>query len=158
MFDMNGDGVKQRISWTPVDSVTAFLALDRNGNGEIDDGTELFGNHTRKTDGTRAQNGFEALAEFDDSASKDSAITAADSIYPRLLLWTDVNHNGVSEPSELMSLASAGVVRIDTTYTKRRRTDQFGNRYRFEGNALLIEGGQMRQRRVFDVFFVRDHQ
>jgi hypothetical protein len=155
MFDMNGDGVRQPISWTAAGTLTAFLAMDRNGNGQIDDGTELFGNHTRKRDGTRARNGFEALADLDDTAHKDLAITTTDSIYPRLLLWTDSNHNGVSEPSELSSLADAGIIRIDTTYVTRRRRDQFGNKYRYEGSAVILENNQMRQRRVFDVFFVR---
>lgn len=155
MFDMNGDGVKHRISWTAAESIVAFLAMDRNGNGQVDDGTELFGNHTRKRDGTRAKHGFEALADLDDPVHKDGAITPADSIYSRLLLWTDSNHNGISEPSELSSVADAGIISIDTTYLTRRRRDQFGNRYRFEGDAVIVEGNQTRQRRIFDVFFVR---
>jgi hypothetical protein len=155
MFDMNGNGVKQRISWTAAESLVGLLALDRNGNGRIDDGTELFGNHTRKRDGTRAKHGFEALADLDDPGSTDQAITTTDSIYQRLMLWTDRNHNGISEPSELSSLSDVGILKIDTTYVVRRRRDKFGNRYRYEGSALILDGGKLRERRVFDVFFVR---
>ena len=156
LFDMNGDGVKQRISWTAAESVVGFLAMDRNGNGMIDDGRELFGNHTRKRDGTRAKHGFEALADLDDAgATGDQAITPTDAIYSRLLIWIDSNHNGISEPSELSSLSATGIVRIDTAYVERRRRDQHGNRYAYEGNALLVLGGETRERKIFDVFFAR---
>jgi hypothetical protein len=142
------------MSWTASDAPVSFLAMDRNGNGQIDDGRELFGNHTVKRDGTRASNGFEALADLDDSDRSDNAITAGDTIYPRLLLWTDSNHNGLSEPAELSSLAQAGVTQIDTTYVTRRRRDQFGNRYKYESMAVIVETGTARQRRVFDVYFI----
>jgi hypothetical protein len=70
-----------------------------------------------------------------------------------LLLWTDRNHNGISEPDELLSLVQAGVIRIETAYTTRRRKDQHGNRYALEGTAVILESGGERERRVFDVFF-----
>ena len=46
MFDIDGDGVPEQISWTEADSDVAFLALDRDGDGRITSGKELFGNHT----------------------------------------------------------------------------------------------------------------
>jgi hypothetical protein len=154
VFDIDGDGTKEHISWTPANSSVVFLAMDRNDNGQIDDGTELFGNRTRKRDGSRARNGFEALADLADSGADDKAITAADSIYSRLLIWNDWNHNGISEPPELTSVAAAGITRIETSYVTKRRRDQYGNRYRFESTAMIVERDRATARRVFDVFFV----
>jgi hypothetical protein len=154
-FDLDGDGVREQISWTAADSSVAFLARDRNANGSIDSGTELFGNYTVKRDGTRARNGFDALADLEDPPYRDGALTPSDSVYSQLLLWIDRDHDGLSSISELSSLSEAGVTRIDTSYVTRRRRDQYGNRYRFEGSAMIIENEQIRPRRVFDVFFVR---
>jgi len=154
-FDLNNDGVKEQLSWTAADSSIGFLAMDRNGNGSIDSGDELFGNFTRKRDGTLARSGFDALADLEDPAHADGAITPLDSAYSRLLLWRDQNHDGLSSPSELLPLAGAGIERIETSYVTRRRRDQYGNRYRYEGSVMVVENGKLRARRIFDVFFVR---
>jgi hypothetical protein len=155
MFDLNGDGVKEHLSWTALGSSVAFLAMDRNGNGSIDTGAELFGNFTAKRDGSLARNGFDALTDLEDPGHRDGAITPLDSAYSKLLLWLDNNHDGLSSASELSTLAGAGVARIETSYVTRRRRDQYGNRYRYEGVATIMESGQLRSRRIFDVFFVR---
>src|SRR5262245_26889770 len=76
-------------SGTSQDSAVALLALDRNDNGVIDDGSELFGTATRKRDGTLAKNGFDALAEFD--LNGDGKIDERDAVYSRLRLWIDAN-------------------------------------------------------------------
>jgi hypothetical protein len=154
-FDINGDGVQDQVAWTVAGSVIGFLAMDRNGNGRIDSGAELFGNNTRKRDGTRARHGFQALADLEDPSQADGTITSSDEAYSKLLLWIDSNHDGLSSPSELFSLSQAGIVSLDTTnYVMRRRRDQHGNRYRYEGWAMIVENGKLRTRRMFDVFFV----
>ena len=110
-FDVNADGTPERTAWTRRDSDDAFLAMDRNGNGRIDDGTELFGNYTpayaNRKDVT-ALNGFEALAFLQGSSygisRLDRRIDVGDAAFVRLLLWQDANHNGISEPEELTPL------------------------------------------------------
>jgi hypothetical protein len=61
LWDINGLGMVFRLGWPLCPGNEPFLALDRNGNGRIDDGRELFGNATPLRDGRSAANGFEAL-------------------------------------------------------------------------------------------------
>jgi len=124
------------MSWT--DRSEGLLALDRNGNGRIDDGSELFGNATRLSGGSRASNGYLALAELDSpifGGNGDGHIDSTDAVYSSLRLWVDRNHDGISQPEELMTLTQAGIERIGLEYRRSPRTDRYGNRFRFVGRA-----------------------
>lgn len=149
-FDMNGDGNPEQLAWTQPKSDVAFVVLDRNGNGIIDSGLELFGNETRMTNGTVASNGFQALADLD--GNNDGEIDLNDAVYYQLLLWFDRDHDGVSDPDELVGLQNAGVTTIFLHYREGRRRDQSGNTYRFRGEALVTTSGQQVPRKVFDVY------
>src|SRR5947209_10400579 len=94
-FDIRADGHKYMMGWTDRSSDIGFLALDRNGNGVIDDGSELFGNATPLANGTRASNGFVALGRYDEN--QDGVIDKSDRIWNSLLLWVDRNHDGISQ-------------------------------------------------------------
>ncbi len=101
-FDINATGNLIRTAWTKPESRVGFLVLDRNSNGVIDDGSELFGNSTRKSDGSLAANGFDALQDLDRNG--DQKIDSDDAVYSRLRMWVDSNHNGYSEVQELFTL------------------------------------------------------
>jgi hypothetical protein len=113
LFDLDASGTAERTGW--VDRHDGLLALDRNGNGTIDSGAELFGNHTSLSSGDKAANGFIALADFDSNA--DGIISSADQVFSELRVWVDANQNGVSDAGELSTLASLGIAELGLSYT-----------------------------------------
>lgn len=146
-FDIDADGTPNRITWTGRASSVALLARDLNGNARIDDGAELLGTATRLGSGVRAANGFEALKELD--ANGDGVVNGSDVAWSGLLLWTDANHDGISQPGELSGITDSGVQGIETHYHWTGRSDPAGNVFRYMGSALFDRG----KRPIYDVYF-----
>jgi hypothetical protein len=156
-FDIDGnpDQVRERISWTRANSDDAWLALDRDGDGRIESGRELFGNYTWQPRSSE-RNGFLALAEYDkpsQGGNADGVIDKKDAVFSRLRLWQDANHNGVSEPHELHAPEAFGLAAFELKYRESKRADEYGNQFKYRAKVASARGAQA-GRWAWDVFLV----
>ncbi len=119
-FDLDNNGFAERTAW--IDTEDGFLALDRNDNGRIDNGGELFGDQVILKNGSKSSSGFEALAEYDENA--DDIIDSQDEIFDKLLIWTDKNHNGISETDELAALEQYHIISISLKHVEQSVVDE----------------------------------
>ena len=154
-FDMFASGRKTRVPWPAQDAGNAWLAIDRNGNGTIDDASELFGNMSPQPKSDHP-NGYTALAQYDRPASGgnlDGQIDSRDKVWSSLLLWIDKNHNGISEPSELFTLDVFGIEAISLSYQESSTQDANGNIYGYRA-GLTVRPGSKAALAAFDVLVV----
>ena len=155
-FNFSGEG-KIRLSWTAANTDDAFLVFDRNANGTIDDGSELFGNLTPQPQLSFEQrNGFLALADYDKSANGgngDDVINGNDAVFGSLRLWQDSNHNGTPERSELHTLRQLGIEALELDYKLSKHVDQYGNRFQYRAKVRGINNAQP-GRWAWDVFLM----
>lgn len=119
-FDLDNNGFAEKTAW--IGTEDGFLALDRDGNGSIDNGGELFGDQVILENGSKSSSGFEALAELDDN--EDEKINSKDEAYEQLLVWVDDDHNGKSKASELKKLSELDIVSISLKHTEKSIVDE----------------------------------
>ena len=139
-FDHNNDSLREKTAW--IDSGDSFLALDKNNNGLIDNGTELFGNHTITDTSypyilSGGTNGFEALKLYDDNG--DGIINMQDRVFDKLLLWNDVNKDGLSQSDELSYLKDSNIAAISLDY-KNTNTIENGNTIKQSSKVFFKDG------------------
>ncbi|CAN7205389.1 cadherin-like domain-containing protein [Rhizobium sp. LjRoot258] len=124
-FDINADGHKDQIAWTA--GTDGILALDVDGNGKIDNGSEIFSPHFA---GGSYVDGLAALSTLD--SNHDGKIDAADEAFSKLTVWQDLNHNGITDSGELSSLADHSIssISLDATVSNSE----------INGQSILADG------------------
>ena len=139
-FDLDKNGFAEKTAW--IGSEDGFLALDRNANGKIDNGGELFGDQVTLKDGSTSSEGFEALAELDENG--DDVIDKNDSEFANLRVWIDANHNGVSETDELKTLEELGITSISLDHANKSETDSSTGTIVSESSTVTFADGSVR--------------
>jgi hypothetical protein len=108
-FDITGTGKVDTVGWTTGNE--GFLVLDKNHDGLVNSGAEMFGTGMLMGDGTRAASGYQALSQYD--TNHDGVINANDAVFKQLQVWVDANHDGKVEAGEMKSLHDLGIVSLD---------------------------------------------
>ena len=147
-FDLFATGVKVNTGW--VEAGDGLLVMDRNRDGNINDGSELFGSSTLLANGQRAPDGYAALAVLDTNG--DGFITSADQDFQNLNVWVDSNANAVADAGELHTLAELGVTKLNLTAAATTTMDS-GNTV---GLTSSYETSNGASHLMADVWFVAD--
>jgi hypothetical protein len=130
-------GVDQKVNTGWVTGGDGLLVMDRNHDGSINGGAELFGEGTTLANGQKATNGYAALAELD--ANADGVINASDGDFADLMVWIDDNADGVSTGAELHSLSSLGITQLGLNAATSTETDN-GNVIGLVSNYTTSDG------------------
>ena len=149
-FDHDGNGFAESTGWVGKDD--GLLVRDINGNGQIDNGTELFGNNSVLSSGKKAANGFEALKDLD--SNNDGMFNNLDTAWNEVKVWKDTNQNGIVDNGELLTLEQAGVLSIKLDYSNLISYDGNNNVHRQQGTFIRTDGTTAA---VHDVWFDTDY-
>ena len=155
-FDVNADGRRDHVQWVRRGGDEGFLALDRSGNGLVDNGAELFGVGTPLVlEGRNAPNGFVGLAQYDSrqlGGNDDGLITEDDAIWPQLRIWLDLDADGISTFDEMRTLRSYGITALETIPKIRKYVDEAGNIIPYW--AWATQRANPKRALMVDVFFL----
>ncbi len=147
-FELSPAGTCMSTAWPTA----PWLALDRDGDGMIRSGAELFGSATAMRSGGFAQHGFAALAELDSNV--DGRIDAADERFAELVLWNDLDDDRIGAYAELRPLADHGVISVELDFTRRLACDAIGNCGDERASFTYRRGDETRRGEVVDVHLV----
>ncbi|MDR7377138.1 ABC-type transporter Mla MlaB component, partial [Rhodoferax ferrireducens] len=147
-FDLFADGNQVNTGW--VSGGDGLLVMDRNHDGVINDGSELFGSSTTLASGAKASDGYAALSELD--ANHDGVVNSDDAGFADLRVWIDANSDGVSASGEVKTLASLGITSISTQATVQISQDN-GNLIGLTSSYETSDGAT---HAAADVWFVAD--
>ena len=150
LFDHDKNGIRTATGWVGKDD--GFLVYDRNGDGVVNDGGELFGDNTLLKNGERAANGYQALADLDDNG--DGKVDAADSAFAKLRVWRDLNQDGISQEGELLTLNEAKVKALNLANKNADRDLGNGNSLAEEGTYTDSDGNE---KQMGDLNLAADH-
>ena len=145
-FDFDSNQKIENSGW--IGKNEGFLVRDINGNGQIDNGTEMFGNHTILQNGKNAVNGFEALKDLDSNGN--GKFDAEDDAWSQVKVWRDANTNGIVDSGELLTLEQAGIESINLKYGYQKEADENGNLEIQQGTFNRTDGTTGK---VSDVWF-----
>ena len=152
-FDHDNNGFSEDTGWVGKDD--GLLVRDINGNSQIDNGTELFGNNTLLSNGEKAKNGFEALKELD--SNNDNVFDQNDAAWNEVKVWKDGNSNGVVDDGELLTMEQAGITGVDLNYVDHNyrgdHSDEHGNTCKQEGTFTKTDGSTGQ---ISDIWFDRN--
>lgn len=161
LFDIDGSGRRLKTAWISAASRSAWLVLDRDRNGSIGNGTELFGAYSpQPTPSTGSKNGFLALAVYDrtdQGGNGDGTIDSSDAIFARLRLWYDGNMDGVATMDELYTLRAQGITGISLDYKRSPFVDVYGNRFRYRAKVSRAKHAETSDRWAWDVYLTLAH-
>ncbi len=133
VLDISGLGITTK---SVADGV--YLVLDKNNDGKIETGNELFGDRTILADGKTASSGFEALATLD--SNHDGVIDAKDKLFSQLRIWIDRDGDGISDKGELITLAQAGIKSLNLKHKELNQLDANGNTIARVGSFTRTNG------------------
>lgn len=149
-FDLDNNGYAEKTAW--IGEEDGFLTYDRNDNGLIDNGGELFGDQVILKNGEKSKSGFDALGELDDN--QDGVINEEDSVFSKLTIWIDANHNGRTDENELSDLASMGICSISLNYKKVSIVDEeTGTRKADTADVIMNVNGEERITSISEFWF-----
>lgn len=137
-FDFDGKGTPSQTGWVHPDD--GLLVWDKDKDGLINHGEELFGDNSLLNNHTKAKEGFSALAEFDSNG--DGIIDNTDSLWSELKVWQDKNSDGLSQSHELIALDTLGIKSIELNAKETHFFDDNGNFHKLMAKVNWNNGTQ----------------